>query len=659
MLALAAIAGFRPMKRLVLALAAITLVLTTAGSAGAQSVDPQSADPQSEDPQSEDGEIQILNVGRTDGGQVTVELAVPTAIGDLAPVGENFAVLVDGRPQKFQVAPLDTVVDVIMVIDTSGSMRGDALRAAKSAARAFINRLPGEARIGVISFGEEVTVHSTPDTNRNATLADVGRLASEGETSLWDALVTAADVAESADGRQPYVVLLSDGDDTVSTATRAEATSALVDAGVGLYAIAIESPDADDAALAETVDDVGGNFAATTGVDQLDALYLEVADRLASRYELSFQPERRGPGKLVLSVAAGEAIASARADIGVIGAVVEVADQGPAPVLNLDDSSQLGVVQAPSPGLLGGTNMLLLGIGAMFVALILLGVLMVSPSVHVRLDSAAGVDRVAGINGRMTRVADNLIARRDREGDLDRALDAAGVNLRPGEFVLISLVIVVVVALLGTVIGGFVTGVLGATIASVAVFLYLSTKAERRRSQFAEQLTNTLGIMTGSLRAGRGLPQAIELVAAESPAPTAEQFRRIVFETRVGRDMTESMMGVAKRMKSQDFEWVTRAVDINRELGGDLTEVLDNVADTIRDRRRVARMVRSLSAEGRASGWVLLALPVVMFLFMWWRTPENISLLLSESLGRLMLAAGLAGMTVGYFWIRRLVDLKY
>lgn len=118
-------------------------------------------------------------------------------------------------------------------------------------------------------------------------------------------------------------------------------------------------------------------------------------------------------------------------------------------------------------------------------------------------------------------------------------------------------------------------------------------------------------------------------------------------------------MSVAYRMKSQDFEWVARAIAINRELGGDLTEVLRNVSNTIRERRRVARMVRALSAEGRASGWVLLALPVVMFFFLWWRTPENVGLLADTGLGRVMLGIAGLGMVVGYLWIRKLVDLKY
>ncbi len=112
-------------------------------------------------------------------------------------------------------------------------------------------------------------------------------------------------------------------------------------------------------------------------------------------------------------------------------------------------------------------------------------------------------------------------------------------------------------------------------------------------------------------------------------------------------------------MASPDLEWLAQAVDINRELGGDLTEILDNVAATIRERRTVARQIDALSAEGRATGWVLLVMPIVLFLFSWWRTPDSIETLVTEPFGRLLLAAAVAGMTVGHLWIRHLVKLKY
>ena len=353
-------------------------------------------------------------------------------------------------------------------------------------------------------------------------------------------------------------------------------------------------------------------------------------------------------------------MATARAELTALeSASAEPAPEGPAAVLNIPESSQLGTVATPDPGLLGESMMLPLGAGALFAAMLILGFLMVNPVMDVRLDPAAGADRVAGISDRLTSAADRLVARRDEEGELDKVLDAAGINLRPGEFTLTGIVVVVVASMFGWLLGGLALGIVVAILTVAAGFIFLSQQAARKRQKFGEQMPDTLGILSGSIRAGRGLPQAIELVAQESSEPTANQFRRIVFETQVGRDLTESMMGVADRMKNEEFLWIARAFDINRELGGDLTEILDNIAETIRERRRVARMVQALSAEGRASGWVMLSLPFVMFLFTVWRTPDHAALLTETNFGRILIVVGLVNMVIGYFWIRKLVDLKY
>jgi tight adherence protein B len=284
---------------------------------------------------------------------------------------------------------------------------------------------------------------------------------------------------------------------------------------------------------------------------------------------------------------------------------------------------------------------------------------MIVPTTNVRLSAATGIDRAAGVNERLSSAADRFVASRDKEGELDAALDAAGLALRPGEFVLLSMVGVAVATLLGSLVGGAFLGIVFGLLAMAFLGVYLNLRIGRRRRMFADQLTDALGILAGSLRSGRGLPQAIDLAASEAPSPTAEQFQRVVFETRVGRDLTTSLLAVAHRMKSQDFEWVSRAVDINRELGGDLTELLDNVADTIRERRRVARQVRALSAEGRASGWVLLTLPFVMLLFLAWRNPDHAALLFTHPMGQTMSVGALISMFVGYVWIRMLVNVKY
>jgi len=143
------------------------------------------------------------------------------------------------------------------------------------------------------------------------------------------------------------------------------------------------------------------------------------------------------------------------------------------------------------------------------------------PSREVRLTTATGADRVAGFGGSLSAVADRFVASRDEEGALDKALDAAGVNLRPGEYLVLSAAIVLALAILGSLIAGTVFGILLALMAAIGVFAYLKIRADRRRAKFADQLVDTLGILAGGLRSGRGLPQALELVAQETRTVSA------------------------------------------------------------------------------------------------------------------------------------------
>ena len=607
--------------------------------------------------------IQILNVIENDDGRVVADIALPGSIGALAPVPANFGIAFNGESLDIDVSSVTSKLEVVIAIDTSGSMEGTPLRDAKLSASTFIRQLPEDAEVAVIGFGETVEVLTEPTLDRDAALTSIDSLIAVGQTRLWDGLVAAADITSGDDEALSYVVLLSDGDDSISTSDQADAIDRLNEVDAGFYGIAITSGDSQGAALEAVATEVDGIFVPVSASAQLGDLYQSVADRLASRYRLTFNRNPSSSGTAVFSVVVDSAVATARTNLSAVNVADDDAGQGSdestSAVLNLPAGPELSSVPVADPGLLGQSIMLPVGAAAFFGAMLILGFLVVNPVTDVRLDPAVGADRVAGIGDRLSGVAERLVEKRDEDGELDKALDAAGINLRPGEFTLIGFVIVIVLAMVGWLSGGFGLALLLAVVGIVALMLYLNIRASRRRQRFADQMSDTLGILGSSLRAGRGLPQAIELVASEAPAPTSEQFGRIMFETQVGRDMTRSMMDVADRMKSREFHWVARAFDINRELGGDLTEILDNIAETLRDRRRVDRMVRSLSAEGRASGWVMISLPFVMFLFMSWRTPENADLLLYTNLGRIMIAVGLLGIVVGWLWIRKLVDLKY
>jgi tight adherence protein B len=268
------------------------------------------------------------------------------------------------------------------------------------------------------------------------------------------------------------------------------------------------------------------------------------------------------------------------------------------------------------------------------------------------------VSTVSELANRATLVAEQVLDRRGRRNSLNEALERAGLALRPGEFLVLAACAALTAMAAGTVVAGFWLGILFAGLSAVGCRVALGILAGRRRSQFSDQLGDTLQLLAGSLRAGYGLLQAVDSVAAEAGRPTRDEFRRIVVETRLGRDLGESLHAAAERVGGEDFEWVVQAIDIHRQVGGDLAQVLDNVASTIRERNQVRRQVKALTAEGRISAYILLALPIFLAFAIRLINPSYFSAL-TYGLGLVMSIAGLVMMALGALWMRKLCRLEY
>jgi len=166
-------------------------------------------------------------------------------------------------------------------------------------------------------------------------------------------------------------------------------------------------------------------------------------------------------------------------------------------------------------------------------------------------------------------------------------------------------------------------------------------------------------MFAGGLRAGHSLLRAIDAAAQESDAPMSEELSRVVNETRIGRDLGESLGDVSRRTASEDFYWIAQAIEIHREVGGDLAEVLDHVGETIRDRNQVRGQVRALSAEGRVSALVLMALPIFMFIGLVLFNPLYAKVFTTTVIGFAMLGAAVLLLSVGGLWLSRIIKPKY
>jgi tight adherence protein B len=241
---------------------------------------------------------------------------------------------------------------------------------------------------------------------------------------------------------------------------------------------------------------------------------------------------------------------------------------------------------------------------------------------------------------------------------LDAQLEAAGISLRSGEFVVATvgaglLAAVLAAAMLQNVLLAAVIGLVGALVPTIVLRTALSRRADKMR----EQLPDVLTIMASSLRAGHSFLQALDTTAREIAAPANVEFQRLVAEIRLGRPAEDALEALADRVGSPDFRWAVLAVNIQREVGGNLAEILDNVSDTLRERAQMRRQVRVLTAEGRLSAWVLAILPFAIALYMFAVNPKYISLLFTKQIGLFMLGVGGVLMVLGILWMRKIVDI--
>ncbi|OAV76762.1 type II secretion system F family protein [Dietzia sp. 111N12-1] len=256
-----------------------------------------------------------------------------------------------------------------------------------------------------------------------------------------------------------------------------------------------------------------------------------------------------------------------------------------------------------------------------------------------------------------TEAIDSLLRRRGTPGASQ--LERAGIRMGPQDYVFLVIVAAVVAFALGLLISGPLMGVLMALLAPAGAYVLLQVLAARRRAAFADQLDDSLQLMSSSLRAGHSMLQALASVAREAEEPTSEEFARIINETRVGRDLASALDETANRMGSQDFVWVTQAIAINREVGGNLAEVLDAVGHTIRERNQIRRQVKALAAEGKISAYVLMSLPIGIGGFLFVTNPSYIGVLTQSPLGWGMIAAGVVMLIIGGIWLSKVVKIKF
>lgn len=621
-------------------------------------------------------ELRVDEVDYSDYPSVVLTVTVPQEMNGLDLSPSNFFVAEGEQP----VSTLDVdqipaaELQVAMAIDTSGSMGGSPIRLAKSAVIGFVEAMPPDVELALIRFGDvsELMVPFTVD--REPILSGIEGLgANDQTTALYDGLLEAVASFGDTEGKRRTIVLLTDGADSNRGATLDDALVQLIGSGAKLLIVELESGETDRTALNRLEAATEGTLVAASDPEALAAIYDEVASDLINQYRLKFEAAAGGLTNLIVAVRTAE-ITAQGVTVARFPAAPEVTE---APVTTTAVPSTTAaseiVVTAPTPievqvPWIATTPGLMLGAALVFVAMTLL-IFLLMPS---RKSALAAFGTLTGVAGRVqgggkfseltnkaTLFAEDAIRRGRTESGLRLKLDQAGLQLREGEFLLL-----VFSAALVAVVGAFLfAGIIAAAAAGGIVVLLawsiLDSLGTRRASKFRAQLPDSLQLITGSLRAGFGLNQAITAVANELPSPAGEEYARAQLEVHLGRDVEDALRSMAVRVQSEDLPWVAEAIEIHREIGGDVADLLDQVAGTVRERERVRGQISVLSAEGRISGVVLVALPFAIAGITLVSSPDYLTELTQSTVGQLMLLFGAVTMVIGIFWIRRIVRLEF
>ena len=567
-----------------------------------------------------------------------------------------FSLLESGEEREIDVERVSTDgLEVVVVIDTSGSMQGAPIDSARAAAARFTQSLPAGTPVAVVGFGASVSIALPFSTDQTAQVAAIGALQAAGETALYDAIIAAASLPGDGTARRA-IVLLSDGGDTVSNASLEAAAGALRDSGARTTIVELASGESDHLALVQLAAPSGAGVLPVDDAARLGDAYATVTADLLGRYRISYRSSGFGSTPIVVDLASGTIDASATTRLALPAA------PAPAPKAKPESTPRSGV----EPGFFQSRSALAVGGVCLFAALGLAFGLALAPRrrriTAARLGhsdvASSTVPGITQLAERATAVADRHLEKSGRGSGLDTLIEQGGSALRAGEFVVLTAAATFAALAVGLLFGGLLFGVLLAAGTVLGARTYLVVRRARRQKAFAEQMDDLLQVLASSLRSGYGLMQAIETAGREMESPGADELRRLTTEVRLGRDVADALSALAVRVANEDFEWVTQSILVHREVGGDLAEVLDRVAETIRARGRLKRQVNALTAEGKMSAYILFALPFAIGGMMAVVNPTYLSELF-RGVGLVLLGLGVVLMTSGGFWLRKIIRPTY
>jgi tight adherence protein B len=547
----------------------------------------------------------------------------------------------------------DAKLGVVLVIDATETMRGRAIKDAMSAARAFASHRNPQQPLGVITFNADprtLLPLSTDQSEIDTALASTPSLRARG-THINDAVGAALDLLEGGKVAAGSVVVLSDGADTGSR-TRAETVAARANAeGVRIFTVALRSQSFDPSVLRSLASRSGGRYSETTSSRALAGIYEELGSELANQYLIRYRSLAGLDARVMVKVA----------EHGSILATSEY--------LSPPRHNRAAVRRGQSGFWRSAAAMVVVSFGcALVLALGILTILAVRPrgrALAERMEGFVSPAKPEETKRWSAALTDSMLAGTEKSLERTRwwttfkeELEIARIERPAAQIVLGTAgVTVASIWLLAAISGSAIIALLALGL-PFAVRAYIKHKLEAQRRLFADQLADNLQVLASAMRAGHSFVGALAVSVEDAAEPARTEFRRVVADEQLGVPIEDALGVVVKRMESRDLEQVVMVATLQRQTGGNTAEVIDRVAETIRERSELRRMVRTLTAQGRMSRWIVTALPVLLLLVITATNPRYMDPLFGTTLGRVMLVMAAGLVAAGSHAIKRIVTIK-
>lgn len=501
---------------------------------------------------------------------------------------------------------------IILALDTSGSMRGGGIETVKAAAQKLIERLPQDSQLSIYIFTNRVSLIQDFTAQKEVLRKSLNQITGGGKTSLYDSAIELADLARS---NRASLIIFTDGRDSSSNSTSTALSSFVLTSKIRLSFVTYLLPATQRSILEPIASNSGGALYNATTIESLIQSFTSAIDDSTR--------ERQSATTMVTEV----------------------------PTEPHQSNSML------FPPILGLSTSLIAAAILLFLNRLrrernsfdswedLLS--SYEPRKRITVDEK----KTSPWSIRGQRLVHILI------GDITYLLPHDS-NIRARYLILILTFLGTLLVLLSSSLPILFSLILALILFTFALRFYIHRKHESVLIAFETDLPGSLKLLAASLASGLSFLQAIETFSLENKSEVARQFRRALSEIQMGAPVERALNGIAQRMKSKDLEWAVFAFSVQREVGGSLAKILATAAETLESRTELRREVRTLSAEGRISSYVLMALPIGIFLFLLFTRPQFISMFWEEQIGHILLALIATGMFFAWIWIRRLIRIS-